>query len=156
VTSRVFTFVRTPEDDLLDDLLAAALQHCNRLGLMMQPRSHFVSTATSVIEAFGTSLVSREEVDAWPGSQLHDGSKATRLTYAWNVKTATIFRSTARSLYDWINPDLPEDPHLLRADGSLWMGSTSIEHDAWLELRPAEHLSLESDHPLLMASLREG
>jgi hypothetical protein len=39
---------------------------------------------------------------------------------------------------------LPDDPHLLRADGSVWMGSSSSEEDVWLQLTEEEHAQVRS------------
>ncbi|WP_157181531.1 hypothetical protein [Actinopolymorpha alba] len=41
-------------------------------------------------------------------------------------------------LFKWVNPDLPEDLHFLRVDGSTVLGSVAQEEEAWLELDEVE------------------
>jgi hypothetical protein len=57
-------------------------------------------------------------------------------------------------LFDWENPDLPDDPHFLRADGSVWLGSIIHERDAWLELTGEEFVALGQQAPSVVRILR--
>lgn len=148
----VFTFTSQPAGAVLSDLVDAALGACDRLGLMVQPRNNLAESVTTVLERLEPALVLREESSSWPGSELHDGTTATHLVYTLNEKTADVLRRTAPSLYDWVNPNLPEDPHLLRADGSVWLGSTTHEEDAWLQLSSDEWRWISVRYPVLAAA----
>jgi len=44
---------------------------------------------------------------------------------------------------DW-GGDLPEDPHLVRADGTPFLGSSSSEEDVWLELHDSEEATIRA------------
>lgn len=149
-----FTFVTNPAGPVYDELLAAGLHGASELCLMMQPRKNTSSQCRAVLARLESFLARAEDISAWPGSQLHSGYFSTRYVYAVNDQVIDIVRAAADSLFDWINPDLPEDPHFLRADGATWLGSTTHEEYAWLELSDLEWVDLSARWSELAGALR--
>src|SRR5207237_8929750 len=49
-----------------------------------------------------------------------------------------VLTSACAGLYDWVEPRLPEDPCLLRADGILWLVTIAHERDAYMRLSETE------------------
>lgn len=70
-----------------------------------------------VLEALEPWLMWKTESSEWPGTVLQ-GHTATVWRYHLTVETAAIIKNAVSGLYDWLQPDLPEDLRLLRADGS--------------------------------------
>jgi len=56
-------------------------------------------------------------------------------------------------LYAWVNPSLPDDPHLLRSDGSTWFASTTTEEVSWFDLSSSELETIRQDWPTLAEEL---
>lgn len=76
-----------------------------------------------------------------PGT-LHLGGELPRLSkYRYDVGSLSVIRKRTHALAEW-GGSLPVDPHLLRADESVWMASTTSEEDAWLTLTEDEHREL--------------
>ncbi len=90
---------------------------------------------------------SSKTVTAWPGSTLADGYVAELETFDYDSAVAAVLLRYTRRLYDWGYPYLPDDPHWLRKDGSLWLGTIVHEEVAWLELSSAERAAIEQSSP---------
>jgi len=61
--------------------------------------------------------------------------------------------SLSDSLYDWKQPERPEDLALLRVDDSVFMGSISHEKDAFVSLSDDELRLLREKIPDLQIAL---
>ena len=53
-------------------------------------------------------------------------------------ETAKILGEAVEGLFDWIEPELPEDLCILRPDGSPWLVTISHEQDAYFQLSDKE------------------
>jgi hypothetical protein len=71
--------------------------------------------------------------------------------YRFEPSLVEIMEEVAGSLFGWIVP-LPEDPHLVRDDDSVWLGSIAHERDAWLELENGELDRLQDEFPALFSA----
>jgi hypothetical protein len=60
------------------------------------------------------------------------------------------------SLYDWRQPELPEDPFFLRPDSSAFLTTISHEAAAYLKLSSDELSALAAAEPQIAAILRRG
>jgi hypothetical protein len=85
--------------------------------------------------------------EAGERTQLYDERRAIRYEYAFSQDVAGLLFEAADGLYDWVAPDLPEDLHLLRGDGSAFLGSVAHERDAWLEAEQDEFARLAQSVP---------
>ncbi|WP_344234779.1 hypothetical protein [Kribbella hippodromi] len=70
-----------------------------------------------------------------------------RFLFRLDAESLEVLVSSASSLYDWVNPMLPEDLHFLRSDGSVVLGTVAQEDDAWLQLTPAEYEGIAARIP---------
>jgi len=61
-----------------------------------------------------------------------------RVLFRYDSDSISLLQRTARCLYSWQLPYLPEDLILYREDGSLLLGSIGHEYDAWLSLSDEE------------------
>lgn len=89
----------------------------------------------------------------WPGTRLIGGGIARRYLFKLTYESLAIFIHSAQRLTDWVNPELPEDLHLLRNNGSTVLGNIAQEDDAWLELDQDEFGRLCSTTPHWTRSL---
>jgi hypothetical protein len=104
--------------------------------------SRYSSLAHAVIhEVEGEFVTIETDLDHWPGTTKIVQSDATRYLFHLTPATSRILTHSARSLFEWKNPRLPEDLHFMRADRSVVLGNVAHENYAWLELS-AEELEL--------------
>jgi len=80
----------------------------------------------------------------WPGSQLGLGKLARLATYRFDAEVAAIILNYSSGIADWGYPFLPDDPHWLRADGTLVIGTTVHEDRLWVEVTTSERAGLPS------------
>jgi len=92
-----------------------------------------------VLRRLGEHLLEADEVQAWPGSVIVGTSTQDRYLFRLDEESLEVLTTAASSLFDWVWPRLPEDLHLLRADGSTVLGTVAQEDDAWLELTATEY-----------------
>jgi len=94
-----------------------------------------------------TEEVRHQPVREWPGTVLSGNRSATLHEYRCTGDLANLLSSLANGLYDWVEPQLPEDLGFLRLDGSTWLASIAHERDAFFELSRHELESLLSREP---------
>lgn len=95
-----------------------------------------------------------ERASRWPGTELI-ASDARLVSVPSSQDVVRILCNAVSGLYEWLQPEWPEDLCLLRADGSTVLASVSHESDAFLELGRNEHESLERAVPGLSDLLVE-
>ncbi|MEV6269044.1 hypothetical protein AB0L64_17865 [Kribbella sp. NPDC051936] len=103
------------------------------------PRTRMDESGNEVLRRLGEHLLGADEVQAWPGSVIVGRSTQDRYLFRLDDESLEVLTTAASSLFDWVWPRLPEDLHLLRADGSTVLGTVAQEDDAWLELTAAEY-----------------
>lgn len=145
-----FGFVREPSGDLYRVLLNAGLDGCEVLGLVYQ--NVRVGSYQKPVEALHPMLLDESEVSEWPGTKRMSGRALLR-RYKFTPETVGVVAQLAQSLFDWQFPALPEDVHLLRADGTVWLASIAHERDAWLELTDDEFASLRNQYADLAGAI---
>jgi len=79
----------------------------------------------------------------WPGTRL-SGHSAAVYRYRLSDDLVSLLKTRSRALFDWIaissaNRELPEDLAVYRADGSVLLGSTAQECEAWFEFTAEEY-----------------
>lgn len=106
---------------------------------MIVPDGTQSNEIVSVLARLRPWLLSQVEVREWPGTRIEDPAEtAVRYAYELSEEVVGLVGGFADQVYAWQSPGLPEDPHIVRADGSLWFGSTTTEGWSWLEPRPDE------------------
>lgn len=149
-----YVFAQEPRDALYRNVLEAGLTYCNQLGLVIYRRD-YESSAQEILESLTPFLTEMKDVHEWPGSRLAHGYTARLGTYQYLLPVKEFLELATDGLFEWQNPDLPDDPHLLREDGSTWLGSTAHEEVAWLEFaNTGEFEEFGQMYPDIAASLR--
>lgn len=73
--------------------------------------------------------------------------EATIFEFALTDRVVDAISAASVGLYGWQQPELPEDPALLRADGSAILATIAHERDAYLELSEDEIAELTKTLP---------
>lgn len=143
----IYDFIEEPAADLLRSLLIEASEFATTCGFVVQADFPTNQRATRLATGLHSYLKTSKEVASWPGTQLYGERRATHYEYAFSQHVAGLLLEAANGLYDWVAPDLPEDLHLLRQDGSVFLGSVAHERDAWLEAEGDEFARLAQNVP---------
>jgi hypothetical protein len=77
------------------------------------------------------------------------GHTALLHTFSFDASVAGVLRRSAYGLYDWQQPDLPEDLAFLRNQRPPLLTSISHERDGFLTLSDEERTDLEARAPTL-------
>lgn len=151
----IYDLTEEPSGAVLRGLVEWAQSTAAQLGLIVHsPSVRLAPRAVDFLDRASPYLSSEREVAEWPGTRLIGGRRGILRVYRLTPELTQIFEATADRLYMWVNPGLPEDPHLLRDDGSVLLGTVSQEEDAWLELHESEFASLIGDVPWTADALR--
>lgn len=148
-----YYFGEEPLGARYDRVLELGLAHSATLGVIVQKWRTYPPNAVGVLERLDPYMIDTKDVDRWPGTRMARGYVEQLRLYRYDGAVKEILVSVARSLYEWQNPGLPDDLHLLRQDESVWLGSIAHEGEAWLELSPAEYADLGSVAPDIAAGL---
>jgi hypothetical protein len=154
-SSRLFVLRGSRKTQLLDAIFSAGLSTCAWLRLILRPGPPPpADTYFEVLDELHPFLVAREEVNQWPGTGLGPGVTVPMLTYGLEPAVADIMCARNRQVFDWVQPALPDDPHLLRPDGTVWFYSTTYDEIAGFYLTDTEWNDLREHSPLLANSIR--
>lgn len=137
--SKVYNLPANVARDDYAGLLTSLAPFAAAFGLIVHSRSvRLTEHAVSVLRSLEPLLLSERQTSTWPGTELVGDRTSTLYTYRLDPASTKVLINSAGSLFDWVNPALPEDLHLVRADGTTVLGTVAQEEDAWLELRPEE------------------
>lgn len=148
------TVSRQPTDEIYSALLQAAPGWCSKALLVLRDYPDLSETGLVTIKQLEPHLLASERAAAWPGTAMLSGS-ATVLTYRLNAEVISVLDTAARGLYEWQQPELPEDLCLLREQNDPWLVTISHERDAYVVLEPHEFEQLRDRAPAFAALLVE-
>lgn len=150
-----YSIASEPSGPELRNILYWAANLATQLGVVVHSsRVKLQSKGTGFFNEVGPYLIDSYETNEWPGTRLVGSRLGIVRTYSLTRECADIFLNTSDRLYMWVNPYLPEDPHLLRADGSVLLGTITQERDCWMELHKDEYSSLVRDVPWTARALK--
>jgi hypothetical protein len=151
-TKKVYDLIGEPEGEVYLQLLSCLSMFCETLTLVVRG-TQANSGCNTFIDELKPFFINSVKTCEWPGTNLF-GHEATLHRFRLNRGLTTILVRFSNGLYDWIEPDLPEDPCFYRADGSTWLATIAHERDAYLEITSSEHDRLISHVPAIRALLK--
>jgi hypothetical protein len=156
VMARGFFSLRTePRGHLYRLILQLAAEETTTAYLVVKPTISLGARGEAALKELGVHEKGRRMVSEWPGTRLVRGGTAELIEYRVSPPLLSQLASLADGLYEWLQPELPEDLGFLRADGSTWLASIAHEHDGYFELSEREHVDLTQRAPELGATLTE-
>ena len=135
---QTWTLTSEPTGPSYAELLEAALGRVAELRFVTFDRWDLHDQTELLIESLRPWLIGSQEAQEWPGTQMADGWVGRVHMYRFDAETAATLLRQTTGLSDW-GANLPNDPHLLRADGSVWFACITSEDDAWLTLTDEEY-----------------
>jgi hypothetical protein len=155
VNRRVYDVISEPRGETYRRLLTVARTRTNTFTLVVRSFDTLRETAQGVLDRLNGSLVKSGEEEEWPGTRLLRGT-ATIRRYSVNDLTIATLSTAVEGLFDWLEPDYPEDLSFYR-EAEPWLVTISHERDAYLTLSYEEAEQLRKQIPqLAMASESRG
>src|SRR5262245_54465092 len=148
----IFTIPHEPRGSAYVELVDASLGYADSLLLVTRHSIDIGPPALETLERLRPFTIGQREATEWPGTQLLENT-ATVYTVRLLPEVAAIMTETATGLFDWTQPWLPEDPCLLRPDGSPWLVTISHEKDSYVNLSGEEREALLAGAPNLASTL---
>ena len=140
----VLFFEREPRDNSYKALLKYACSKFPYFQFVIRPELGLNKNGERVRTELEEFEQSRLKTRKWPGTELFTEEFATAFKYDLNEQSAKILAKTVRGLYDWQQPDFPEDLCILRLDGTPWLVTIAHESYAHLEITEDEKVELLS------------
>jgi hypothetical protein len=132
------TFTEELRGEALRAFFVAMVPRAEFLGFVWEG-SELSPRAGALIEHLAPYLVEEGGVKEWPGVQLPDDwddaldGPVKRWLYRYGEEVAVLVSQESSRLYEWVNPHLPQDLHLLDGQRRPVFGSITTEDDAWVE-----------------------
>jgi hypothetical protein len=134
------------------DILDYVTEICDSVSLVTQKSNGLSANGHLILEKLHPFINEISDAESWPGTKLF-GHTARLYKYAYNRDVASLLKSVTSCLFNWIQPDYPEDLCLYRPDGSVWMTTISHERDGYLSITPVEIADIKVKLPSLHALL---
>ena len=130
----------------LESVLKAGLQDATMLLLVLRtPIASHLDCFQLLADLEPWFLFERRDL-RWPGTQVFPSQESeenhrsiSQRYYQFNPTVAEILVNQHRCIWDWRQPDWPEDLCLLRPDGTPWFVSIVHEKDTYLKLGDSEY-----------------
>jgi hypothetical protein len=148
---------RPLDSELYQALLQSAASLATVIGLIVRSdKVALTPHAVGLLRALAPYLIRTERVAEWPGTRLVGGRTSLHYLYRLTPESLAAISAAADDMFAWVNPELPEDIHFLRTDGTTVLGSIAQEDAVWLELDEDElHEMLTSAPAILKFALAQ-
>jgi hypothetical protein len=127
-------------------LIGFALRECHLALLVVRPEMGLSARGVQVVAKLKPFIYHVADVDRWPGTQLFECTASVH-HLKFNQESLFVLQEFSTRLYQWIQPDLPEDLCLLRGPDEPWLVSITHENDSYLILSDPELAALTAEIP---------
>jgi hypothetical protein len=114
-------------------VLAIAVQQASQFIIIV--RTPLSQRGTEMIKSLDNYLLISHTTREWPGTS--SSTEVLLKKYRLHAVSASLL-ARAETIWDWLNPEMPEDLSFLRADGTPWFVSITHERDAYFKLSESE------------------
>jgi hypothetical protein len=150
----LFDIISEPVDNTYQQLLAKCHAYSATVMLVVRDLDYLSPVACGLLERIHDWNIGKDKRSDWPGTIIKN-FLATIYTYRCDPGLLTELQTVATRLYQWVQPELPEDLCFLRPDGSPILVSIAHERDAYLVLSQQEVNDLLVAVPALALRRRE-
>lgn len=128
-----------PYKDVVDNFVGR--EGCT-IGFVVFDEGGLSAQGRTLISGLFPYLVASERTLKWPGTTQLAGKGVEMFTYELNHQSAEIITNCAESLFDWLEPELPEDLFILDRAHVERLVSVVHEGEAFLTLEPSDLLAV--------------
>lgn len=149
----ICTITQEPRDDLYRATIDLATDVCSTFLLVLRS-ANLNLRGRSVLESLGPKLIKEENASEWPGTRLKR-DRARVFYFSLDAESSRLLKGAANGLYEWLQPNLPEDLCFLKSDESPYLVTISHENDSYLVLSSEERDYLTRRLPKLSALVHD-
>ena len=122
----VFDLVEEPRDELYRRLIIWCGGHCATALLVVRDVDDLSEESANILKRLEDNLTTVERSSQWPETVLVS-SNDTALVYRYRLtpQTVELFCTLVDGLYEWAEPNRPDDLCFTRADGSPCCGAST-------------------------------
>jgi len=142
----VLSFHAEPMNEAYRGLLQFALAHSATFTLVTRHDLKTRKSHNQCLENLQPFLLEEREVCEWPGTRLINGTATLRRYKAVPDAFEPLY-GAGKGLYQWVQPDLPEDLAFYDSQGRCWLESTAHEKMAFVDDRLIHLKSLSRTAP---------
>jgi hypothetical protein len=132
-----------PRDQSYDALLDGLTELSTSILLVVREQLRLSAIGRELLDSLLADRTHHRRTASWPGTELI-GHYADVSHFKAVPRVTAVLKKHARALYDWQQPERPEDLCFLAAGGSPTLTSVAHERQACVCLRPSELAQLRS------------
>jgi hypothetical protein len=133
----IFDIVSEPKDDAYRQLLSKCGKYSTTVLLVLRDPTDLTPDATDFLNKISPWSLRTEKKSEWPGTTMKNFS-ATIHTYHLSSELLAMLQTVTTGLYQWVQPELPEDLCFLGSDGRPILVTIAHERDAYVDLTEPE------------------
>lgn len=127
------TDINTGNLTIITDCL---LEYVDSFSFVVRNKTELSERGLELIEKLSVFLINKSTTNNWPGTSLMD-NYADVYTYTLNINTSLMLRETENNLFNWIEPQLPEDLCFYKSNRPVLISITH-EREAYCEYSNSE------------------
>jgi hypothetical protein len=139
-------FKRDMKGNLYKDFLRYSLEHCSEGLVMVRPHLSLSENARSVLTRLAPFRIEAPAAVPWIGAQIFD-SRAEMWRFRFVPESLALILEVSSHLYQWEQPELPEDLALFRPDGTDWLVVMAHSRRAYVSVSREERAQLVAAVP---------
>lgn len=125
------------------EIIRYSLNTCTSFQLVIRKSIINNNSVNKILKDLHSFFINKTESSEWPGTKL-TSEQASIFVFQLNNISARILIESTDGLFEWIQPDLPEDLCLIRSNGIPWLITISHEKDAYFNISPEEKVILQN------------
>lgn len=137
-----------PSGDAYRQLIDVAFDKSERFHLVVRKEFALSDRAKQLLDDLKPSLMKKVTSSEWASTVLVEGT-ADVYYYKADQHAHDVLQRAANTLYDWQQPDLPEDVAFFKAQGEAWLAASSREAHCHLTITHEELQQLAEKIPTL-------
>jgi hypothetical protein len=120
-----------PEGESYKKLIGATIRVAASGFVVVRDSMELAPTGLAVLDKLKPFMLNETRRDRWPGTVLLD-EEASIYRFAVCDGSLEVLLQSAEGLYEWQQPERPEDLGFLRSDETPWLFSVAHEGDAFI------------------------
>lgn len=122
---------QNPKGEVYEKLIDLAFEVCDEFHLVVRRDLGSTRQLEPILKELECSIKEMAVTNEWTGTKLGGGQKAKVYYYRTDETAGKILKERADSLYEWMQPNLPEDLSFLKK-GKPWLVNIAHEEESYI------------------------
>lgn len=127
----MITIIKNPKKEVYRDLIDLACEVCDEFHIVLRKDMGSLEEYKNVLKKLEDSFIEMKEQSEWASTILGDNQTAYVYYYRANSHSNQVLKECSKSLYDWVQPNLPEDLSFFK-NGKEWLVTISHEKESYI------------------------